>query len=117
MATTVTTKCKRCNGTGVWMGRGECFGCNMAGVRTHIRYTATEKAEKDARQARVSAVRNAIWSWAEANLSKLDRWDAQDGYIALRDREPERFEKLLASVEAGRLEDVVRALVAYRNNE
>lgn len=115
MATTVTTKCRRCNGTGIWAGRGECFGCNTAGVRTNTRYTAAEKAERARFQARFSAARETTKTYA-ATLDSDTQWNADYGFLHLRDDEPDRFAKLLDSVEAGRVADVVLALAEYERN-
>lgn len=117
MATTVTTECRRCNGTGIWAGRGECFGCNAAGTRTHARYTADEKAARKLLAARTISARDLVKARAcelagGRRNSDLE-WDANYGFGRLRDEEPERFLRMLDSVEAGRVDSVVHGLVAF----
>lgn len=115
MATKVTTKCRRCDGTGIWAGRGECFGCNMSGTRTHTRYTKAEKNERATAKAREESAREAVYKFA-ATLDQDTEWSARYGFLDLRDSAPERFVKLLKSVESGRVADVTHALAHYYDN-
>lgn len=116
MATTYQRKCGRCAGTGYYGDRGECFACRLSGTVTVTRYTAAEKAAIKVRDARIAAARAAVRSCADRIIGNHnDRCDVHSAFGRLRDREPERFEKLLASVEAGRVEAVTRHLLTYWN--
>lgn len=116
MATTYQRKCGRCAGTGYYADRGECFACRMRGTVTVTRYTAAEKAAIKARDARIAAARTAVRNCADRIIdSHIDRCDVHTAFGRLRDDEPARFEKLLASVEAGRVEAVTRHLLTYWN--
>lgn len=126
MSTTYTVKCKRCNGTGVWTGwtpagrGGECFGCDGTGLKAITRYTAAEKAERQQHLGRRSRSLTLITErgreiGAEQGDAEL-MWDAEYGFAALESHEPDRFVKMLATLEAGRLDDVIYALVAYYRN-
>lgn len=126
MSTTYTAKCKRCNGTGVWTGwtpagrGGECFGCDGTGLKVITRYTAAEKAERQERLGRRSRSLALITERGrELGTERGDAelmWDAEYGFAALEDRDPGRYAKMLDSLEAGRVDDVVDALAAYYRN-
>lgn len=128
MATQVTENpCRRCSGTGTWGGVGGrggwCFRCQGAGSVTYTRYTAQEKAEFKARWDRRMAALETVKAFAarldeslgltsasrEGNHGSLSVW----GFNRLADSEPERFDKMLASLDEGRVYDVVRALAEY----
>ncbi|MCX4596064.1 hypothetical protein OG819_42385 [Streptomyces sp. NBC_01549] len=126
MATTYTIKCRRCSGTGVYTGwtvagrGGECFGCDGTGSKLITRYTAAEKAAIQERTQRRSRSLKLISSRGrELGTAAKDAelmWDAEYGFAALEDREPDRFAVMLDAVEAGRLDAVIHALVAYYRN-
>lgn len=126
MATTYTVKCRRCNGTGVYTGwtvagrGGECFGCDGTGSKLITRYTADEKAAIQERLGRRKRCLKLISARArELGTATKDSelmWDAEYGFAALESREPDRFATMLAALEAGRLDDVIRALAAYYRN-
>lgn len=121
---TYTRKCSRCDGTGTYPvpgGRtGDCWGCtNSEGPRGYVVVrTGEDKAQYDANMAFVhrfaSTVRMRATEIApEPDASGTYASRAKDGLWALAQREPERVSRLRASVEAGRLDDVIRALAAY----
>lgn len=123
MATKYTVKCRRCNGTGIWTGwtpagrGGECFGCDGTGSLVITRYTVEEKAAIQDRLRRRNDAYTAIDSRArelgkQVGDSEL-RWDATYGFAALEEQEPERYAKMLDSLDAGRLDEVINALAAY----
>jgi hypothetical protein len=111
MATTVTRDCKRCNGTGFYGDRGICGLCGGNGTRTHTRLTAAEKAERANLERRISAAHQTLRHAAKP--LGLFRYQVESAFIHLQMHAPERFAKLLDSVEAGRVADTARALVAY----
>lgn len=117
MGTTYTVKCRRCSGTGIWFEAGLCFGCNGAGVKTATRYTAEEKAAKRALAERsygaLKRITTRTRELAGGRRNSRLEWDARYGFTTLRDREPERFAKMLDSLDAGRLDDVIHALAKY----
>lgn len=116
MATTYEQKCRRCRGTGQYANRGFCFRCHGGGIIDVTRYTPAEKAERIRYAARRTAAVNALhygvakqkdWQTAEVRLN------IPVGFDLLEMNEPERFAKMLDSLEAGRVYDVAIALAAY----
>lgn len=97
---------------------GFCFGCNGTG-KIPV-YTAAEKAAQKAKQERWESTRALVEKHArkipapEGVYALTFRLDAVAGFDTLGEREPERLEKLYASLDAGRIDDVVYALYAYR---
>lgn len=63
------------------------------------------------RAAREAAAREAVF--AELDAMGNAKWDGRSAFGHLRDNEPERFERLLVSVERGRAKDTAACLVAY----
>lgn len=122
MSTTYTVKCSRCSGTGVYGGMtaagrgGECFGCNGSGVKTVTRYTAEEKAAMQALKLRTDHALEQIKARTRelsGRRNSNQEWDALYGFVALRDADPERYVRMLDSLDAGRLDEVIHALVKY----
>lgn len=97
---------------------GFCFGCNGTGKLTV--YTAAEKAARQAKRDRWESARALIEKRArklsapEGVTALTFRLDVVAGFDTLGEREPDRLEKLYASLDAGRIDDVVYALYAYR---
>lgn len=114
MATTYKKKCGRCNGTG-FFSRGFCFRCQGATTVTITRYTAAEKAERARYAARHAAAYDAIVRTRHTWLAPQDRVHLYGAFDLLEMRDPDRFAKMLDSLDAGRLHDVINALVAYYN--
>ena len=122
MSSTYTIRCRRCGGTGAYEGMtaagrgGVCFGCMGSGRKTVIRYTAEEKAAMQQFTARVASAREQVKARSRELGGRRNsdlEWSASYGFGRLRDEEPERFERMLASVEAGRLDAVIHHLAAY----
>lgn len=129
MATEVTEDpCRRCSGTGIWGGVGGqrggwCFRCQGAKTVTYTRYTAQEKADMKARWNRRMAALEIVKTFAarldeslgltsasrEGSHASLSVW----GFNRLESDEPDRFAKMLDSLDEGRVYDVVRALRDY----
>lgn len=99
---------------------GWCFKCDGTGMITVL--TKEERAARMERQERWERTRALVDTHARtmaapAGVSSLSfRLDAVAGFDALSEREPARLEKLYASISAGRVDDVVRALFAYRSS-
>lgn len=97
---------------------GYCFGCEGTGRVTV--YTAAERAARQAKRDRWESARALVEKRARklsapAGVTALTfRLDVVAGFDTLGEREPERMEKLYASLDAGRTDDVVYALYAYR---
>ncbi|NUQ98317.1 MAG: hypothetical protein HOY79_17795 [Streptomyces sp.] len=122
MATKTVETCRRCSGTGIWFGRGWCFRCQGVGRVTITRYSAQEKADFMVHWERRMAALEVIKAFAarldeslgltrasgDAHVS-LSVW----GFNRLEESEPERFTKMLDSLDEGRVYDVVRALSDY----
>lgn len=105
-------KCRRCGGTGEF-AHGQCFRCFGAGFTTP---TAKTTPRHNISVARRAAVIEAI----RTRATDLDGYrngpiEAETSWARslLEDNEPTRFELLVASVESGRLDDVITALRAY----
>lgn len=112
----------RCKGTGGFeLANGNVVPCaSCCGRGFLIIYTAAEKAERKAAWDRRYATLDIIKRRA-AEISEGEPRGFADvvrqGFGMLADREPERLERLYASLDAGRLDDVIRALVAYRRSQ
>jgi len=126
MSTKYTITCRRCGGTGAYNGMtaagrgGVCFGCDGRGVKTVTRYTAEEKAARELFAQRIADARAQVKARARElgggrRNSELET-SANYAFGYLRDEAPDRFLRMLDSVEAGRLDDVVRHLAAYWDN-
>lgn len=123
MSTTYTAKCRRCNGTGVWSSAtgGLCFRCNGRGVVTITRYTADEKAAMRSLLLRMGQVRTSqALAQIKARTQELSgtrnsdlEHESRCGLLALRENDPERYVKMLDSLDAGRLDEVIHSLVEY----
>jgi hypothetical protein len=97
---------------------GFCFACNGTGKITV--YTAAEKAVRQAERSRWDSTRELVRSHArkitapDGVPSLTFSLDVRAGFETLAEREPDRLEKLYASLDAGRIDDVVYALYEYR---
>jgi hypothetical protein len=107
-------RCRRCSGSGEF-AHGACFNCHGAGFTTP---TAKTPPRHNVTAARRTAVIDAI----RTRATELDGF--RNGPIEtetswarslLEDNEPARFERLVTSVEADRLDDVITALRAYHH--
>ncbi|MFF8942852.1 hypothetical protein ACF1A5_11385 [Streptomyces sp. NPDC014864] len=80
-------------------------------------YTAAERAEMDAQRKRETKAAETC----ERRAREIATGSSRDGYVRvvqmgfwhLREHAPERFATMLRSLDAGRLDDVVKALHAY----
>lgn len=118
-------RCGRCHGDGIYSEtHGGCFNCGGnarvpgSGRVTVYVYTAAEKEASKLRAERTTRAHQIVREAAKAmrDAGKMDSeagWYAEQGVRELRDREPERFAKMLESLEAGRIEDTVIALSQF----
>lgn len=114
----VPEDCPRCGGSGKVIARrahhgvpGLCFRCEGAGqVETDPVTLAAQEAERVRAIAKQKADNDRYNAW------RTFEFDAPFAAVcaahALRDREPQRFEKLLDSLVARRA-DIIPALLAY----
>lgn len=119
------TKCGRCRGTGIYSENvrrvhvgvpGGCLQCNMEG-RFRIP-TPEEIAQAKAERVALKYRADAIMTIKNAVNSNSDiRVIVHVGLDRLECTAPDRFAKLLRSVAAGRLNEVIAALVAYETAE
>lgn len=109
--------CRRCNGTGEFSRtHGVCFNCQGAGFTYPAAKTAPRHNITTAR--RMTAI-NAI----RTRATELDGFrngpiESETSWARslLEDNEPARFERLVASAEAGRIDDIIAALRAYHRD-
>ena len=98
------TKCPMCNGHG-----------SRLNTFNQVRRCGTCKGRKVVAQNVADGI-IAIRILCDAKANCADRslaCDATQGLSLLRDRQPEREAKLVASILAGRVTDSIRALAAY----
>lgn len=109
--------CRRCNGTGTFhitSGPVDCRNCLGTGKVPSTPDQRRINAE-NARRARLIRVMNArILERAGNRNSDLD-FAVYQGYGLLDANERHRMGALFDSLEAGRVDEVIDALVAYRN--
>jgi hypothetical protein len=106
------TKCRRCGGSGEF-SHGACFNCLGAGFTYPTEKTAPRHSiSPKLRMATIEAIRTRsteLDGYRNGPIEAETSW----GRSLLEDNEPARFERLVKSVEAGRLDDVIIALRAY----
>lgn len=129
MTTQTPKTCRRCSGSKVpgyvtvgWT-MGICWRCNGSGWEPK----PLTKEEREANK-RFAAVRKAAFVELDVALARSSQREVptlgamplslreavEEAYAILERDEPERYRRMLESLAAGRGDDVVRALVAYR---
>lgn len=115
-------KHSKCKGTGTYTQTTghvtNCLGCTDGYVTV---YTPQEKVERESLRQRRSRALALIKARAGEIQEERGPWDnfadvVRSGFDQLEQREPERLIRLYASVEASRVDDVVRALYDYRTS-
>lgn len=105
-------QCRRCGGTGEF-AHGQCFNCFGAGFTTPTAKTAPRhNVSASRRSAVIDAIRTRatdLDGYRNGPIETETSWARS----LLEDNEPTRFERLVTSVESGRLDDVITALRAY----
>lgn len=114
--------CRRCHGTGFYSQLvrrthlgvpGLCLLCDGKGqIRIPTPEEVAEKKARDAAWRRLLAVLPTIKAAIKALPTHAGRHDAQDGLSYLYE-DRERLAKMVASVEAGRVDAVVAHLITY----
>lgn len=105
-------RCKRCGGTGEFV-RGQCFNCLGVGFTTpNTKNAPHHNVTTTRRLAVIDAIRTRatiLDGYRNGPIETETSWARS----LLEDNEPSRFERLVISVEHGRLDDVIIALRAY----
>lgn len=118
-------KCDRCRGTGMYSHHvrrrhfgipGLCLQCDGAGraridTPEEIEARRIAKVRADYRMKAVAQIKDAVTSRHDIRVAVFN------GIGRLERFAPERFAKMLHSVYAGRLEEVVSALAEYEKTE
>jgi hypothetical protein len=109
---TYQKQCGRCGGSRQFRG-GTCFNCRGTGeVTVHV-YTAEEKHANAVAFQRAQDALTALREFAAGELGREQGYDMATAFGHLRDHAPERFAKLLTSVESGNVRPVATALLTY----
>ncbi|MGY0062793.1 hypothetical protein ACWY4P_40710 [Streptomyces sp. LZ34] len=109
--------CRRCNGTGLYptvSGPDYCFSCAGTGKVPSPRDQRRIRAE-DARRHRLLKAMYARAEERDGHRCGDIEFQTGQGFGVLEQKEPHRLDALFDSLEAGRIDDVIDALVAYRN--
>ncbi len=109
-----TRKCGRCRGTGMWRPLKVCLRCDGTGEIAIVSAAdrAAAKAVADRRYAALLKIQARAAERDECRNGSV-AGETTWGFNLLEEREPERFATCLDSIEAGRLDSVIDALVAY----
>jgi hypothetical protein len=109
--------CRRCNGTGIFhitSGPVPCASCTGTGNVPSVRDERRLNAESARRSRLLKAMNERIAERAGHRNSDLD-FEVYQGYGLLDQNERHRMGALFDSLEAGRVDEVIDALVAYRS--
>ncbi|WP_326742785.1 hypothetical protein [Streptomyces sp. NBC_01768] len=109
---------RRCNGTGTFQatsGPAFCFPCSGTGKIPSARDQRRLAAEETRRYGLLKVMYARA---AERDGSRAGDIDLQthQGYGLLEQNEAQRLDALFDSLDAGRIDDVIDALMAYRNS-
>lgn len=105
-------RCRRCGGSGQF-SHGQCFNCLGAGFTTpQPKATPRHTISPSRRAATITAIRTRA---TELDGFRNGPTETETSWARslLEDNEPSRFERLVISVEAGRIDDVISALIGY----
>lgn len=114
MKTADGRSCRRCAGTGEFAG-GMCFNCHGSGLPDHTPKTAPHHSISGARRMAVIDAIRARATDLDGHCNGEIESETSWARGLLEDREPARFELLVASVEAGRIDAVIEALREYHH--
>ena len=106
-------RCRRCNGTGEFSrAHGVCFSCQGAGFTILATKIRPNSVSHDRRIATIDAIRayaTNLDGFSNGPIEAETSWSRAH----LESHVPDRFERLVSSVEAGRIKEVVDALREY----
>jgi hypothetical protein len=109
--------CRRCKGTGtfhIWSGPVGCRNCSATGK---VPSTRDRRRIREADQNYYRLIK-AMRGRAEERDGRRNgriEFESHQGFGLLEQNEPHRLPALFQSLEAGRIDDVIDMLVAYRN--
>lgn len=109
--------CRRCKGTGIfhiWSGPIDCRNCGGTGKIPSVRDSRRLGEASDRRNRLVKA----MYARAEERDGRRNgstHSKTRQGQSLLEQDEPHRLPALLDSLEAGRVDEVIDALIAYRD--
>lgn len=118
---TITTpkgarRCRRCNGTGEFSRtHGMCFNCQGAGFTYPTSKTTPRHGiSGERRTATINAIRTRATELDGHRNGPIET-ETSWARSLLEDNEPDRFARLVTSIEAGRVDDVIAALRTYHH--
>lgn len=124
--TEATVDCRRCQHTGIWnpqptaLRSGVCFACQGSGIRTFKRYTEADKEQitrwfawRTHTQESIDARGDELDADTRYVFDRIIKDHARWGLDLLETSEPRRVLALFASIQHGRLDDVIAALGEY----
>lgn len=108
----VTRTCPRCSGTGEKF-HGRCFRCHGVGTVELADRTPKIDPAIGKRRYRLILVLRERAMQLDGHANGTIEFESSLGRDLLETREPERHARALTSIEQGRTDDVIRALITY----
>lgn len=110
--------CRRCKGSGtfhIWSGPVQCRNCSGTGEVPSVR---DRRRIEDANQNYYRLIKAMRTRAEERDGHRNGRieFESHQGFGLLEQNEPHRLPALFRSLEAGRVDDVIDMLIAYRND-
>jgi hypothetical protein len=109
--------CRRCKGTGtfhIWSGPVGCRNCNATGKVPSAR-DRRRIQEADQNYYRLIKAMRTRAEERDGRRNGRIEFESHQGFGLLEQNEPHRLPALFQSLEAGRIDDVIDMLIAYRN--
>lgn len=110
-------KCRRCKGTGVfhiWSGPVDCRNCSGTGQVPSVRDRRRIQAADRNIYRLIKVMRERAEERDGCRNGRIE-FESHQGFGLLEQNERHRLPALFRSLEAGRVDDVIDALIAYRN--
>lgn len=109
--------CRRCKGTGtfhIWSGPVGCRNCGATGKVPSTRDRRRIEAASQNYHRLIKAMRTRAEERDGRRNGRIE-FESHQGFGLLEQNEPHRLPALFQSLEAGRVDDVIDMLIAYRN--
>jgi hypothetical protein len=109
--------CRRCKGTGIfhiWSGPVDCRNCSGTGQVPSARDRRRIRAADASYYRLIKAMRVRAEDRDGRRNGDIE-FESHQGFGLLEKNEPHRLPALFRSLEAGRVDDVIDMLIAYRN--
>lgn len=109
--------CRRCKGTGtahIWSGPVGCRNCGATGEVPSTRDRRRIEAANQNFYRLIKAMRVRAEERDGRRNGRIE-FESHQGFGLLEQNEPQRLPALFQSLEAGRVDDVIDMLIAYRN--